>query len=63
MKRQKDMTLEDVPSQAESVHYTGEESRAITTSSRKNQVAGPKQKCQSVVDVSGGESKVLFCEK
>ena len=36
----------------------GEEQRAITNSSRKNEVAEPKQKCHSVVDVSGGENKV-----
>ena len=31
---------------------------AITNSSRKNEAAGPKQKQLSVLDVSGGESKV-----
>ena len=36
--------------------------RAITNSSRKNEVAGPKWKWRSVVDVSGGESKV-WCWK
>ena len=39
-------------------YTTGEEWRAITNSSRKNEAAGPKQKQHSVVDVSGGESKV-----
>ena len=34
-----------------------EEQRAITNSSRKNEVAGPKRKSHLVVDVSGGESK------
>ena len=44
---------------SEGVQYaTREEYRAITNSSRKNEVAGPKQKQCSVVDVSGGESKV-----
>ena len=33
------------PSRSETVHYvTGEEQRAITNSSRKNEVAGPKEK-------------------
>ena len=59
MKRQKGMTLEDEPSTLEGVQYaTGEEQRAITNSSRKNEAAGQKQKQHSVVDVSGGESKV-----
>ena len=44
-KRQKDMTLEDEPSMSEGVRYAaGEEWRAITNSSRKNKVAGPKWK-------------------
>ena len=53
------MTLEDEPPRSEGVQYpTGEEQRAITNSSRKNEAAGPKQKQLSVLDVSGGESKV-----
>ena len=45
MKRQKDKTPEDESSSSETVQYvTGEEQRAITNSSRKNEVAGPKQK-------------------
>ena len=57
------MTLEDEPSTLEGVQYaTGEEQRAITNSSRKNEAAGQKQKQHSVVDVSGGESKV-WCYK
>ena len=44
---------------SEDVQYaTGEEWRAITNSSRKNEVVGPKQKQCSVVNVSGGESKL-----
>ena len=43
---------------SEGVQYAGEEQRAMTNSSRKNQVTGPEQKRRSVVDVSGGESKV-----
>ena len=43
MKRQKDMTPEDEPPSLEGVQYaTGEEWSAITNSSRKNEVTGPK---------------------
>ena len=56
MKRQKDMTPEVEPLRSEDVQYTtGEEQR---NSSRKNEEAEPKWKRYSVVDVSGGESKV-----
>ena len=45
MKRQKDMTLEDEAPRLEGVQYaTGEEQRAITHSSRKNEADGPKWK-------------------
>ena len=48
----------------EDVQYaTGEEWRAITSSSRKNEVVAPKQKQCSVVDVSGGESKLWCCKE
>ena len=58
MKRQKDMILEDEPPRLEGVQYaTGEKQMAITNSSRKNEGAGSEQK-HSVVDVSGGESKI-----
>ena len=40
-----------------------EEQRAITNSSKKNEVAGPKQKWCSVLDVFGGESKVQRCKE
>ena len=41
----KDMTPEDEPPRLEGVQYaTGEERRAITNNSRKNEVAGSKQK-------------------
>ena len=50
MKRQNDMTLQMSP--------TGEEQRAVTNSSRKNEAPGLKWKGRSVVDVSGGENKV-----
>ena len=47
------------PPRSEGVQYaTGEEQRAVTNSSRKNEAAGLKQKECSVVDVSGGENKV-----
>ena len=52
------MTSGDEPSLLQGIHTTGEEERAITNNSSKNEVAGPKQKQSSVVDVSGGESKV-----
>ena len=56
MKRKKDMTPEDEPHRSEGIQYaTGEEQKAITNSSRKNEEAGPTQK---VVNMSGGESKV-----
>ena len=64
MERQKDMTPEAEPPRSESVQYaTGEEQRAITNISRKNEAAGPKWKWRSVVDVSGGESKVWYYKK
>ena len=52
MKRQKDMTPEDEHCllQLEGVQYpTGEEQRAISNSSWKNEAAGPKWKQHSVV--------------
>ena len=58
------MTLEDEPPSSEGVQYvTGEEQRATTNSSRKNEAAGPKWKGCSGVDVSGGESKVRWCKE
>ena len=48
----------------EGVQYApGEEQRVIANSSRKNEVAGPKQKRCSVLDMSGGESKVQCCKE
>ena len=56
------MTLEDEPHRSKGVQYaTREEQRAITNSSRKNEVAGPKWKQRSVV--SGGESKAWCCKE
>ena len=53
------MTLEDEPPRSEGVQCAaGEEQRAITNSSRKNEAAELKWKGCSGVDVSGGESKV-----
>ena len=44
MKRQKDIPLEDEAPRLEGVQYaTGEEQRAISNSSSKNEAAGPKQ--------------------
>jgi len=65
MKRQKDMTLENKqPPRSEGVQYaTGEERRAITDSSRKNEAAGPVWNQRSVVDVSGGQSKIRCCKE
>ena len=58
---QKDMTLADEPPSSEGVQYaTGEEQRAVTSSSRMNEETGPKQKL-SAVDVSGGENKESAC--
>ena len=58
------MIPEDEFPRLERVQYaTGAEWRAITNSSRKNDVAGPKENQCSVVDVSGGESKVQCCEE
>ena len=53
------MTQNEESPRSEGIQYaTGEEWRAITNSSRKNEAAGPKWKQRSVVDVPGGESKV-----
>ena len=61
IKRQKYMKLEDDPHVWR--YATGEEQRAITNSSRKNEVAGQKWKQQSVLDVSGGENEVRYCKE
>ena len=59
MKRQKNKTAEDELPRLEGIQYaTGEERRAVTNSSRKNEASGPKWKQHSVVDVSGDESKI-----
>ena len=52
------------PLRLEDVQYaTREEQRAVTNSSRKNEVAGTKQKRCSVVGVSSGKSKVQYCKE
>ena len=54
MKKQKVMTPEDEPLRSVgSQNVTGEEQR---NSSRKNEAAGPKQKCCLVVKLSHGEN-------
>ena len=64
MKRRKDTTLESETPRSEGVQYGAEEAQsAITNSSRKNEVAGPKWKQCSVVDMSDGESKVQCCKE
>uniref|UniRef100_A0A8D2LL16 Endonuclease/exonuclease/phosphatase domain-containing protein n=1 Tax=Varanus komodoensis TaxID=61221 RepID=A0A8D2LL16_VARKO len=66
-KRQKVMTPEDEPLRSEGVQYaTGEEQRASTSSTKKNEATRSKPKGHSVADVSGGERKVccykdLYC--
>ena len=61
MKWQKDITLKDeLPRSVGALYATGEEWR---NSSRRNEEAEPKQKQCSVVDVSGGESKVQSCKE
>ena len=44
-------------------YATGEEQREISNSFRNNKVAGAKQKQHSVVDLSGGESKIRCCKE
>ena len=52
------------PPRSEGVQYvTGQEQRAITNSYRKNEKVKPKQKWHSVVNMSGGESKVWSCKE
>ena len=52
------MTLEDEPLRSKSVQYaTEEERRTSTSSSRANEVVGPKSKGCSAVDVPGMKGK------
>ena len=53
------MTPKDEPSRLARVQCdTREEQMTTTNSSKKNEVAGPKQKRCSVVDVSADASKI-----
>ena len=61
MKRQNDRILkEELPRSVSAQYATRDQWR---DNSRKNEVVGPKQKRRSVVDVSGGESKVQCCKE
>ena len=61
MKEQKDIIANDEPPRLVGIQYaTGEEQR---NSSRKNEEVESKEKCHSVVDVSGGESQVRWCKE
>jgi len=51
------------PSQKVSSMLTGEDQRANTNNFRKNDIAGLKWEWCSVVDMSGGESKVWCCKE
>ena len=55
------MTPEDEPLRLVGVQYATEEE--WRNSSRKNEATGLKQKQCSVVDVSGGETKVQCCKQ
>ena len=60
----KDMMPVDETHKLEGVqHATGEEWKAITNSSSKNEAAETKWEQHSVVDVSGGESKIWCCKE
>ena len=60
MKREKHMTPKDepLPGWKVSSMLLGKSGGQFTNSSRKNEVAGPKWKLHSVVDMSGGKSVV-----
>ena len=61
MKRQNDMTLKDeLPRPVGAEYAIGEEWRNNT---RKNEETEPKQKQQSIVDVTGDGSKVRYCKE
>ena len=58
-KRLKDMMLEDDLLRSEGIqHATEEEWRTSTSSSRANEVVGPKPKGPSAADSPGSERKV-----
>ena len=61
MKRQNDRILkEELPRSVGAQYATGDQRR---NNSRKNEATEPKQEQCSVVDVSGGESKVQCCKE
>ena len=61
MKRQKDRTLkEELPRSVGAQYATGDQWR---NNSRKNEAMEPKQKQHTVVDVTGGGSKVRCCKE
>ena len=58
------MMLEDEPFRLEGVqHATEEERRTSKSSSRANEVVGPKPKRCSAADVPGRERKVQCCKE
>ena len=58
------MTLKDESPKLEGVqNATGEEQRAVANSFQKNEVAGPKWKQWSAVDMSGYGSKIQSCKE
>ena len=60
----KDMRPEYELPRLEGVQYTtGEDWSEITNSSKKTEVTGQKSQQCSVVDVSGGESKIWCCRE
>ena len=60
-KSQKDRTLKDeLPRLIGAQYTTGDQRR---NNSRKNEETEPKQKQQSVVDVTDGGSKVQYCKE
>ena len=64
MKKQKDTTLKDEPPRSEGIKYaTGEQRRAITNGSRRNEEAEPKWKRCLAVEVFGGQSQLPCCEE
>ena len=61
-KRLKDMTLEDGTLRSDGVQHVTEEEQRSTSSSRVNEVVGPKPKGRSAVDVPGSERKIRCCK-
>ena len=62
--KQKAMMLEDEPLRSESIqNATEEEQRRSTSSSKANEVVGPKPKGRSAADVCGSERKVQCCKE